>query len=171
MGAGRDNFGDLRRCRFIVSVLQAGRIRAAPLHPLGRSRRRCRWRRCADSAERLGSCRAWPSSGLMLFTLCEPGPRTRFLSLLLSAFSRRFHAGTSKGIFFLKSSTAPAAACTMTFAVTAAVTCTMSPPSPRLPLRVSWQWRSDNPSKIHAPDRSAPAPATRAATAGSGHSR
>ena len=51
------------KCRFIASVLQAGRTRLRPCPVLDRPRQRCRWRRCAGHAVRLGGCRASPSGG------------------------------------------------------------------------------------------------------------
>jgi hypothetical protein len=46
------------RCRFLASVLQAGRIKPAALPSFGRWRRRCRSRRCAVLPS------AWTSAAL-----------------------------------------------------------------------------------------------------------
>ncbi len=46
------------KCRFIASVLQAGRIRAAPLPCLGQTSPKM-WKRCADRGVRSGGYRAF----------------------------------------------------------------------------------------------------------------
>src|SRR5262249_12208153 len=89
------------RCRFIASLLQAGRIKAAPLPSLGRPRRRCRWKRSAGRVARWGGCHASPS-GAWFCSSGRYGPhrRTRFLSRRSRCLARARPFPDAWGSFF-----------------------------------------------------------------------